>query len=126
MITQIQQMSLKMPPYAQLVAMPSGFTNAQIFSTMNSNMTSIPQMRVALVPFLPPTIPIALRYSDLKEAASVALVSFFTPIQEKYAEILAAKRSFKAQIQESSAGVRKDAAETMREVRDLTGVIPMK
>jgi hypothetical protein len=36
----------------------SGFTNAQIFSTMNSNMTSIPQMRTALVPFLPNTVPI--------------------------------------------------------------------
>jgi hypothetical protein len=37
----------------------SGFTNAQIFATMNSNMTSIPQMKTALLPFLPPTIPVA-------------------------------------------------------------------
>jgi tryptophanyl-tRNA synthetase len=68
----------------------------------------------------------ALRYSDLKEAASVALVSFFAPIQAKHAELQADKRNIKAQIQASSAEVRKVAAETMRQVRELTGVIPMK
>jgi hypothetical protein len=36
----------------------SGFTNAQIFSTMNSNMTSIPQMKTALIPLFSPTTPI--------------------------------------------------------------------
>jgi tryptophanyl-tRNA synthetase len=68
----------------------------------------------------------ALRYSDLKEAAGNALVTFFTPIQEKFAELQADKRTIKDQIQASSAEVRKIAAETMREVRDLTGVIPMR
>ncbi len=31
-------------------------TNAQIFSTMTSSMQSIPQMKTALVPFLPPSV----------------------------------------------------------------------
>ena len=34
----------------------SGITNAQIFSTMTSSMLSMPQMKAALTPFLPPTV----------------------------------------------------------------------
>jgi len=36
-----------------------GITNAQIFSTMNSSMLSIPQMKTALVPFLPSSVPLS-------------------------------------------------------------------
>lgn len=34
----------------------SGITNAQILSVMNSNMVSMPQMKTALAPFLPPSV----------------------------------------------------------------------
>lgn len=67
-----------------------------------------------------------LRYSDLKETASQVLVEFLSPIQERYAALQADKRSIKAQVQDSSAAIRKHAAETMREVRELTGMIPLR
>ena len=41
-----------------------GITNAQIFSTMTSSMQSIPQMKTALVPFLPPTVSM-ISYNNL-------------------------------------------------------------
>jgi tryptophanyl-tRNA synthetase len=68
----------------------------------------------------------ALRYSDLKETTANVLIDFLTPIQARYAAIQADKRAIKDQIIASSAEIRKQAAETMREVRALTGVIPMK
>lgn len=36
-----------------------GVSNAQIFSTMNANMQSMPQMKAAVIPFLPPTVPMS-------------------------------------------------------------------
>lgn len=68
----------------------------------------------------------ALKYSDLKESACQVVVDFLLPIQERHQALQADKRAIKAQIQESSAAIRLKAQETMREVRELTGMIPLK
>jgi tryptophanyl-tRNA synthetase len=68
----------------------------------------------------------SLKYSDLKEATSQALISFLTPIQERHAALQADKRAIKAQIQDSSHAIRQRAAATMQQVRELTGMIPLR
>ena len=68
----------------------------------------------------------SLRYGDLKETTANALIGFLAPIQERSAALQADKGAIKAQIQESSHVIRMRAQETMREVRDLTGLISMK
>lgn len=66
----------------------------------------------------------SLRYGDLKVATAEALVNLVTPIQERRKELLADKKNVKAQIKASSAQVRKRAIETLKEVRDLAGLMP--
>lgn len=68
----------------------------------------------------------ALKYSDLKEEVANAVVALVNPFREQLAELQADKRSVKAQIQESSAEIRKRAQQTMREVRELTGLTSLK
>jgi tryptophanyl-tRNA synthetase len=64
----------------------------------------------------------ALRYSDLKENTANALVALINPFRERLAELQADKRAVKAQIQESSAEIRKRARQTLNEVRAITGL----
>ncbi|MBL7804280.1 MAG: tryptophan--tRNA ligase [Saprospiraceae bacterium] len=64
----------------------------------------------------------ALRYSDLKEAVANAVVGLVNPLRERYQELNADKKAVKAQIQASSAEIRKTAQQTLREVRELTGL----
>lgn len=68
----------------------------------------------------------ALRYSDLKTAVADALVGMINPFREKFAELQADKKSVQNQIQESSAEVRKRARQTLQEVREITGLLPLK
>ncbi|MFN0213143.1 MAG: tryptophan--tRNA ligase [Saprospiraceae bacterium] len=68
----------------------------------------------------------ALRYSDLKEAVANAVVNLINPFRERFAELQADKRNVKSQIQESSAETRKRAQQTLREVRDITGLGSLK
>lgn len=68
----------------------------------------------------------ALRYSDLKEAVADAVVGLVNPMREKLAELQADKRNVKAQIQASSAEIRKRAQQTLKEVRELTGLGALK
>lgn len=67
-----------------------------------------------------------LKYSDLKEATANALVDMMKIFSERKAEINANKKELKYQIKESSAQIRKKAQETMREVKDLTGLLNVK
>jgi tryptophanyl-tRNA synthetase len=67
-----------------------------------------------------------LKYSDLKETTSTVLVDFLQPIQDRHAALQADKRNIKAQVIEASAAIRQVAAQTMREIRELTGLIPLK
>ncbi|MBK8192799.1 MAG: tryptophan--tRNA ligase [Lewinellaceae bacterium] len=68
----------------------------------------------------------ALKYSDLKEAVADTIVSLIHPLRERLAELNADKRNVKAQIQDSSVEIRKRAQQTMREVRELTGLLNLK
>lgn len=68
----------------------------------------------------------ALKYSALKEAVADTLVAMINPLRERLAELNADKKSVKAQIQESSAEIRKRAQQTMREVREMTGLGSLK
>ncbi|MBP7184200.1 MAG: tryptophan--tRNA ligase [Saprospiraceae bacterium] len=67
-----------------------------------------------------------LKYSELKEVVAEALVSFLTPFQEKYNEILADKKVVKDQILQSSQEIRKVAQNTMSEIRAITGLGNLK
>jgi tryptophanyl-tRNA synthetase len=68
----------------------------------------------------------ALRYSDLKEHVANSLVGMINPFRERLAELNADKRALKQQIQESSAVIRQRAQQTVREVREMTGLGSLK
>ncbi|MBN8683104.1 MAG: tryptophan--tRNA ligase [Chitinophagales bacterium] len=68
----------------------------------------------------------ALRYSDLKEAVANAVLGLINPFRERLNELNADKRNVKQQIIASSAEIRKRAQETLREVREIAGLVPMK
>lgn len=68
----------------------------------------------------------ALKYSMLKEEVAETIVALVHPFRQRLAELDADKRAVKARIQESSAEIRKRAQRTMREVRELTGLVSMK
>jgi len=67
-----------------------------------------------------------LRYSDLKETTAEALWNMMSAFAERKQEIVANKKELKYQIKESSAAIRKKAQETMKEVKDLTGLMNVK
>jgi tryptophanyl-tRNA synthetase len=64
----------------------------------------------------------ALKYSDLKEAVANAVVGLVNPFRERFTALQADKKAVKSQIQESSAETRKRAQQTLREVREITGL----
>ncbi|MBK8920675.1 MAG: tryptophan--tRNA ligase [Saprospirales bacterium] len=68
----------------------------------------------------------ALRYSDLKECVADALAALTTAFRERLHTLNADKRAVKAQVQDNSAAIRKRAQQTLREVREITGLLPMK
>lgn len=63
-----------------------------------------------------------LRYSELKEVVADALGVMMAPIQDRYRDILADKRTWKKRVQEASAQIRDRARETLREVHEITGL----
>jgi tryptophanyl-tRNA synthetase len=67
-----------------------------------------------------------LKYSDLKTTVGDTLVELIAPFKARLAELNADKKTVKAQIQDSSADIRKIAQQTMREVRILTGLVALK
>ncbi len=64
-----------------------------------------------------------LKYADLKEAVSIALVAMITPFRERKKEILADKKQLKEAIKASSSDIRERARQTVREVKELTGLM---
>lgn len=64
-----------------------------------------------------------LKYVDLKDAVADMLVALSTGFTAKRAELLENKREVKDQIKASSEVIRKQAKETLREVKDLTGLL---
>lgn len=67
-----------------------------------------------------------LKYVDLKEAVAEALVEVSNPFRERKAEINANKKEVKEQIKASSAQIRKRAQETIREVKELSGLLNVR
>ena len=63
-----------------------------------------------------------LMYSELKAAVSEYLLAFLKPIRERYSEITSDKRTYRDQVRESSLQIRKKAQQTVREVREITGL----
>jgi tryptophanyl-tRNA synthetase len=68
----------------------------------------------------------ALKYVDLKEAVAEALVELSTQMRNNKAEILANKKEVKNQIKASSFEIRKRAQETVKQVKDLTGLMNVR
>ena len=68
----------------------------------------------------------SLKYAPLKEAVADALAERSAIFREKKAELNADKKAVKEQIRESSASIRKRAQETIREVKELAGLINVK
>ncbi len=67
-----------------------------------------------------------LKYSELKEAVSVGLIDLVSPIKERYETIMSNKKQYKEQIKASSAAIRKEAQKTLREVKEITGLLNPK
>ena len=67
-----------------------------------------------------------LKYSDLKQAVADALVELSNAFTERKNEITQDKKQVKYEIKNSSAEIRKRAQETIREVKDLCGLINVK
>lgn len=68
----------------------------------------------------------ALKYAVLKEEVVNAVVGLINPFREKLAELQADKKAVKSQIQESSAVIRQRAQQTLREVREITGLTSLR
>ncbi len=67
-----------------------------------------------------------LRYGDLKHVVAENLIDLLLPFQEKKKEILADKKRAKERIKASSSIIRKKAQETIREVKDLIGLLNVR
>jgi len=67
-----------------------------------------------------------LKYVDLKETTANALVTMMNTFAERKAEINSNKRELKYQIKQSSLEIRKKAQETIKEVKELTGLQNVK
>ena len=63
-----------------------------------------------------------LKYVELKDAVADALVALSTSFRERKQELLANKKEVKNQVKASSANIRKQAQETVRQVKELAGL----
>ena len=68
----------------------------------------------------------SLKYSELKEHTADAIVELTNKFKEKKEEVMADKRKVKDEIKASSAVIRKVAQETVKEVKELTGLLNVK
>lgn len=68
----------------------------------------------------------SLRYSDLKQTTADSLWAMMMPLREKRQELAADKKNVKDQIKASSAQIRLTAQETVKEVKELTGLMAAK
>lgn len=67
-----------------------------------------------------------LRYADLKEEVANALVNMTKPFIEKKAELNADKKTLKNTIKQSSWEIRQQAQQTIKEVKDLVGLMNVR
>jgi len=68
----------------------------------------------------------ALKYVDLKEAVAGTLVGLSQGFRERKAELLADKKAVKNRIKASSERIRRQARQTLHEVKDLVGLMNVK
>lgn len=68
----------------------------------------------------------SLKYVDLKDATANGLVKMSNTFVEKKAEIKANKKEVKNQIKASSFEIRKRAQQTLKEVKDLSGLMNVR
>ncbi|GAB5555420.1 MAG: tryptophan--tRNA ligase [Saprospiraceae bacterium] len=68
----------------------------------------------------------ALKYVDLKEAVADALVAISQAFKARKAEIQADKKNVKNQIKASTFEIRKRAQQTVKEVKDLSGLMNVR
>lgn len=64
-----------------------------------------------------------LKYVDLKEAVAEGLVAISNPARARRAELLSDKKAVKEQVKASSARIREQARQTVREVKELCGLM---
>lgn len=67
-----------------------------------------------------------LRYSDMKQAVADTLVDTLAPFRERKAELNQNKKEIKNQIKYTSSIIRKRAQETLKEVKELIGLLNVK
>jgi tryptophanyl-tRNA synthetase len=67
-----------------------------------------------------------LRYADLKEQVAESLVALSSVFRDRKAELEANKKAVKELIRGSSAGIREYARQTVREVKELAGLLNAK
>ena len=68
----------------------------------------------------------SLQYSRLKDAVADGLVAISTEFRNRKAEILANKKEVKNQIKASSYEIRKQAQQTVKDVKELTGLMNVR
>ena len=64
-----------------------------------------------------------LKYVELKDAVADAVVTMTDPFREKRSQIAADKRAFKDKIKASSAVIREQARQTLKEVKEMVGLM---
>ncbi len=64
-----------------------------------------------------------LKYVDLKETVAEALVAISAPARERRAALLSDKKAVKEQVKASSARIRRQARQTLHEVKELCGLM---
>lgn len=67
-----------------------------------------------------------LKYSDLKQNVTDALLPMLQRFRENKNEVISDKKQIKSQIKYSSAEIRKRAQETLAEIKDLVGLLNVK
>ena len=67
-----------------------------------------------------------LKYVELKEAVTETLIAFIQPLVERRAELQERRKEVKDSIKQSSARIRQVAQTTLKEVKQLTGLMNPK
>lgn len=67
-----------------------------------------------------------LQYSTLKESVTDALLPMMKEFKERKEDVVSDKKEIKRQIKESSYEIRKRAQETLKEVKDLVGLLNVR
>jgi len=64
-----------------------------------------------------------LKYVELKDAVADAIITLTDPFRARRAEIVADKRAFKDRVKASSHVIREQAQRTLKEVKELIGLL---